>query len=306
MIIFGSDKPGIGGYGDRIVGLVSCKVIANVIGRKFRILWTRENIRPYVNYDKYDFENELSYDTIDTIQINVIDNQAKLKYTLALSPAPFEDLSCILNVNAEISQYVYKNPYFPKRDYYHDILSTYRQLYTDIFIPTEACMKQVHKVLHANCKPLIGIQIRTGDIYMTNISDSPHIVVKDPEETLPPLLRGIKDHIEGSWSSYSVFLTSDYAAIHTLAKTVWDPAMIYYNSDPIEHMDRQCSADMSKLFVDSYILSQKTQALYISECSNFGRVAALSSTHACHFDLQCKSLDVRQLLSKHEHFIDSA
>jgi len=301
MIIFGADRPYIGGYGDRVVGFIACKVMANALGRNFRILWTRENIRPYVNYDKYDFENELPY---DTTRINVMNNQSEFKHTLATSPTPFDKPFCILNVNTEISQYVYKNPYFSKRDYYHDIVSTYRQLYTDVFIPTEACMKQVHRVLHANSKPLIGIQIRTGDIYITNVHDSQYTVLTDLDVTLPVLLRSIKDHIERTWPSYSVFLTSDYAAIHTLAKTVWDPAMIYYNSDPIEHMDRQCNADMSKLFVDSYILSQKTQALYISERSNFGRVAALSSTHTQHFDLQCKSLDMRNLLSKHEHFMN--
>jgi hypothetical protein len=300
MFIFAADKPYIGGYGDRIVGLISCKVMADLLGRNFRILWTRENIRPYFTYDKYDYENELAY---DTILYNVIDNQTLLKQTLMTSANPFEKTFHMFNINVDISQYLYKNPRFSNRDYYHDILSTYRTLYTDIFVPTPACMRHVESVVPSDTSgAVIGIQIRTGDIYIPNIYNNTYRVMDNPDVTLPSMLQTIKRHIEQTYRAYKVFLTSDYELIYTIAKGIWDPTALLYDAHPVQHLDRAPKGDMTKLFADSYILSQKTHALYISECSNFGRVAALSSTHTKCFNLQCEALDLRTLLSKHEHY----
>lgn len=301
MFIFAADKPYIGGYGDRIVGLVSCKVMADLLGRPFRILWTRENIRPYFKYDKYDYENELSY---DAERLSLIDNQTALKHTLMTSPTPLETKTFYLfNINNEISQYLYKNPRFSKRDYYHDIFTTYRCLYKDILVPTAQLMERVTRVVPSVIEgPVIGIQIRTGDVYIPNIQQNTYRVMEDPAALLPTLLGAIRRHIELTYPSYNVFLTSDYEAIYAIAKTVWDPSVLLYDSSPVQHLDRDAKGDISKLFVDSYILSQKTQALYISECSNFGRVAALSSPHTHCFNLQCEPLTMRDLLSKHEKF----
>ena len=88
MFIFAADKRYIGGYGDRLVGLVSCNVMANLLGRNFRILWTNENIRPYFNYDIHDYENELEY---DLIRLDYIDKQYELRQQLLTSPLPFEN-----------------------------------------------------------------------------------------------------------------------------------------------------------------------------------------------------------------------
>jgi len=301
MFIFAADKPYIGGYGDRIVGLIACKLMADLLGRNFRILWTRENIRPYLKYDKYDYENELSY---DAERLSLIDNQTALKNTLMTSPTPLETKTFYLfNVNTEISQYLYKNPRFSDRDYYHDIFTTYRGLYKDILVPTARLMERVTSVVPTDIKcPVIGIQIRTGDVYIPNIQQNTYRAMEDPVTLLPILLGAIRKHIELTYPSYKVFLTSDYELIYTIAKTVWDPSVLLYDSSPVQHLDRDSKGDMSKLFVDSYILSQKTQALYISECSNFGRVAALSSPHTHCFNLQCESLNMRDLLSKHEKF----
>lgn len=52
--------------------------------------------------------------------------------------------------------------------------------------------------------------------------------------------------------------------------------MIYENS-LIQHIDRPVKeSDISKVFIDNFILSQKTKMLFISLYFNFGRVAALS------------------------------
>ena len=45
-----------GGLGDRIVGLISIRLISKLLNRKFYILWNKENVKSYLNYEKYDYE----------------------------------------------------------------------------------------------------------------------------------------------------------------------------------------------------------------------------------------------------------
>ena len=42
----------LGGFGDRVVGLISVKLMSKLLHRKFYILWNKENIKPYINYEK--------------------------------------------------------------------------------------------------------------------------------------------------------------------------------------------------------------------------------------------------------------
>jgi hypothetical protein len=65
-------------------------------------------------------------------------------------------------------------------------------------------------------------------------------------------------------------------------------------------MDRHPTGNFSKIFIDNFILSQKTKQLYISDYSNYGRIAALSSIDQKVFNLDCNELDKKYLLSKHE------
>jgi hypothetical protein len=300
MIIFGADKPYIGGYGDRIVGLVSCKVIADALGHNFRILWTTESIRPFFNYDQYEYRSDPS--NSEPVRLHLIDKQTHLKETLLTCPTPFDKPAYILNINTDISQYLYKNPLFSHKSYFSDVFATYRQLYTHILLPTEPFLEKVKTIVLESKEPVIGIQIRTGDIYIPNIAHNSYRVIDSPQIILPPLLQGIKSHIEQTMTEYRVFLTSDYGDIYTLAAQVWSPDQLIYDAQPIQHLDRRPSGDISKIFTDNYILSQKTHTLYISEWSNFGRVAALSSSHGRCFNLECKSLTMKSLLSKHEQF----
>ena len=46
------------------------------------------------------------------------------------------------------------------------------------------------------------------------------------------------------------------------------------------HLDRNPDENsMKKIIIDNYILSQKTETIYISEYSNFGKIAVLSGNH---------------------------
>ena len=53
-------------------------------------------------------------------------------------------------------------------------------------------------------------------------------------------------------------------------------------------------------YIDNYILSQRTELLYISDFSNYGRIAALSSVHDNIYNQNTEKTDGKALLSKHE------
>ena len=55
IIAFEKENTYIGGYGDRIVGLISCKVISELLNKPFRISWTKEDVSQYLNYEKYKY-----------------------------------------------------------------------------------------------------------------------------------------------------------------------------------------------------------------------------------------------------------
>ena len=53
--------------------------------------------------------------------------------------------------------------------------------------------------------------------------------------------------------------------------------------------------------MDNYILSQKTDMMFITQRSNFGRIAALSSVHNNIYGLDGNRLEKKRLLTKHDN-----
>ena len=302
MIIIGLDNEVglVGGYGDRIVGLISCRVIAEVLGQEFKISWTKENIRPYFNYSKYDYELcDLSGAIKEKIDLIDKDRGDDLINCPRISPAVL--LSTQHNkiyANREVSNYLYKFPEFSGRSFEADIYRIYKTLYTDILVPTDSVISKINTFIPSDTSPIIGIQIRTGDIYINTYWNS-YKVIDSPETTLPIILSKIKEHIELDYKEYKIFITSDYNEIQKLALKVWNADTVLYLNEPVKHMDRRPDGDFSKIFVDNYILSQKTDRLYISDCSNYGRIAALSSVHENMYNIQCEKLNKYKMLSKY-------
>ena len=44
-----------GGFGDRIVGLISLKTISKFLNTDFYIKWDKEDIKNVIDYSKYDY-----------------------------------------------------------------------------------------------------------------------------------------------------------------------------------------------------------------------------------------------------------
>lgn len=308
----------MGGFGDRILGLISVKMMSKKLKKSFYISWNKEDIRKYLNYEKYDYE---LLDIKEDVTIyNSMNNQTKFKRYLMTSKNLFLNKINIFKLNQEISQYLYKNPLFKTENYIKNIFNEYKSLYTDILIPTPFLSNKISQLTN-NKSNLIGIQLRCGaDAKMSNNKTQAEInrhngCYGPPWKHIPQtqrlddifitLLSNIKLFCDKKYKEYNIFITSDYAYdnrndIYIIASKIWHSEFIIYNDDPIQHLDRKIHGDNSKVFIDNYILSQKTKMLFISTCSNYARIAALSSNHDEIYDFNCNILNKKNLLSKHE------
>ena len=299
VICFDGTAP-LGGYGDRIVGLISVYLMAQLLRRPFKILWTKEPVKTFLSYDRYDFEVH-KLNPIDLVKVwHSLDNQTRHKSYLINSVSLFPEHGYNIHkfyLNQEIAQYLYKNRRFTGRSYLSDIFTAYKRLYTDILVPTVPTVCAIDSVLSSAKPVIVGIQVRAGDIYMDR-SDR-HCVLTDPNSELTILFANIKDHVR-ELGDYSVFVTSDYAGAADIATSVWGTERVFTSPGLPQHLDKSPAGDFSKIYVDNYILSQKTSRLYLSEGSNYGRVAGLSAVHDSLYSLTCKPLEKRKLLSKGE------
>ena len=288
VICFGKNRL-LGGYGDRIVGLIAVQVMAAALGQEFRILWDKEDVTPFFEYAGFD-NNE------DTVENYLIDQQLRIKDYLMTCPQPFKDPITKFYLNQEISQYLFKNPAFANKNYFDAIFAAYKTLYTTPLKPTDQLLQ---KASLGDCKtPLIGIQIRCGDCFMATNQGECHNT--GARYHINTYLTRIKRSLAARYPVYTVFVTSDFADILKETQRVFDNVL--YIDDVIQHIDRPAiNEDISKVFADNYILSQKTTELYISANSNYGRVAALSAAHDRIYDVAtAQPLDKRRLLSKGE------
>ena len=275
----------LGGYGDRIVGLIAVQVLAKELGREFRIQWEKEDITPFFDYAAYEGGSQ-------SVIIDSIDNQKLYKQALMTMENPFPMPITKFILNQEIAQYRFKDA----DTYFATIFATYRALYKTTLKPTRLLLDKVDQCI-AGHQTIVGIQIRCGDCFMaTNKGEWYNTGARDHIHTY---LTQIKNSLT-QYLNYAVFVTSDYTGILEEARQVFDTVL--YIDDPIQHIDRHAiNEDISKVFADNYILSQRTTELYISTNSNYGRVAALSAPHDRIYDVATAlPLDKHRLLSKSE------
>tara|TARA_B100000965_G_scaffold44498_1_gene32586 strand:- start:126 stop:1040 length:915 start_codon:yes stop_codon:yes gene_type:complete len=288
----------LGGLGDRVVGLISIKLISKLLRRPFYILWNKEDIKEYIDYSEYDYE--LLEPSNGSIRLySYIDNQKGLKDYLLKSNNLFPDDINLVHTNQEIAQYLYKNKTYSDNDYLDDILSEYKGLYTNILKPTPFLSNKI-KALIKNKDNIVGIQIRCGDCHMdTNKGESHKIRFNDK---IPNILNKIKTKCDSLIDDYYVFLTTDSIGVVNHLKLIFDESRIIYDDTTIQHLDRKSiDDDNSKIFSDNIILSQKTRLLFISKHSNYGRIAALSANHDNIYDFtNCKIISKNTLFSKRE------
>ena len=300
-------EPGVtvGGYGDRIVGLISVFVMAQLLKRPFKIRWTKEPLHHYVDFATFDAEAPETKAALPPYirRVYALDDPTILRSYLETERGPlFPQAVCKFILNQEVARFLYANPRFAAKrgDYLSDMLAAYRSLYTHILVPRPP-IRAAAEAIVASGRPCVGIQIRAGDAYMST-EGSTHTVLVDPAAVVPAMLAAVKSHVdaEAGWGdNYTVFVTSDWSGALEAARGVWPLDRVLYNNAAIQHIDHPVTGDFSKVYVDNWILATKTARLYITACSNYGRVAALAAPHDAVYDVGTLALLAKKdLLAK--------
>lgn len=276
VILFQRNKL-CGGYGDRLVGIVSVYMIAKLLGREFKICWEKEDIEQYLDFTKYSISNLTTGE-----HHNFIDRRNQVGELLKKGVNIFANPITILNVNQEIASFFYKS------NFHNEIYEAYHKLYDEILKPKKIILDGAKAL---NKGYIIGIQIRTGDVYMGGgvcFIENVEKYVKKIFNKIENQNKEIKDRV--------YFITSDNEDPVKIIKNM-GANVIYYDKE-IKHLDRKPKGDFSKVVFDNYFLAKYCKKMYISEYSNYGRTAALISKSNEIYDLDCKLLGKESLLAK--------
>ena len=274
----------LGGYGDRIHGLIAIKILSKVFNHDFYILWDKENIIDLFDYEKYNAK------TVTDIKINpfgwnLIDGGKKGMIERVKNNIQNEHKTCenifphecnVFHLNSNICRKIGNIVGVNITD--EEIINEYQKMYTDIFKPKEFFLKKVDNIIKGRTN-IVGIQIRCGDKYMVTNTRETHST--GTYHNIDKYLTAIKKQCDETMdSSYNIFITSDSDEAYKTGIKIWNKDRVIYNDDIIQHLDRKpVDEDISKVFVDSYILSYRTCKLYITYGSNYGMVSALSCIH---------------------------
>jgi hypothetical protein len=297
IVIYYNDKDQTskGGYGDKIVGLVSSLMISKLINYKFKICWERDNFNDYfdiqhliIKSDNFNENNSKKYDHIDF-------KNYFIKNKNNIFPYKFN----IITIGNEISHFLVKNDNLSIDYFYEHILNYYQNIYKNILIPKKNINDEINKLCINKNNPIVGIQIRMGDSYIKNIKGFDSLFsshrINSTKNKLKELLKYIKTNIK--FKQYSVFITSDFYDNFTISKEIFDD-VIYYNSK-ITHSGQSKNINFIKILVDNIFLANKCDQLFISQHSNFGRIAALANKSDDIYDIFCQKLNKKKLISKY-------
>ena len=293
-----------GGLGDRIKALMTVKIWAQLFGIPFFINWETENIKPWFEYaDFKTITKSVNKRSVYSV-FPYKDNQQLLELISKLSQQNIFGNHCnLVLTNNMFWKYIFVNPHIkipgtPNEHVKHE----FNQLYTHILKPTPLFLSLVDKIIGNNKQPIVGIQLRTGDLNMGVGKSFSLDYTKNSNLKIEDLLKNIKTHLEFTYQKYVIFITSDYPQINQLCQKIWEPEDIIYNEDKICHLDKYSPKDshqLSKIFIDNYILSQKTEVLYASLLnSGYSQVAYLSGVHEQGYDIeqfQSKKLQEQEL-----------
>lgn len=289
----------LGGYGDRINGLIGIKILSRIFNHEFYISWTKEDITELFNYDKYNIHNTIhnknipnSWKMIDGGKGKIIDyvkNKRKedinYKHMFPNSKYSFSINSNVCKKICNIIKLEITN---------EEIITEYEKLYSDIFIPKNIFIQKINDIVKDK-KNIVGIQIRCGDKYMITNKNESHST--GLYKNIVIYLQNIKKHCDEIFDTYNVFITSDCDEVYNKSTTIWNQENIIYNDDVIQHLDRKpINSDISKVFVDAYILSNHTIKLFITKDSNYGMVSALSCKHNDIYEINCKKISKSDIL----------
>lgn len=256
-----------GGLCDRLLGMISCYLIANELGRKFYIKWDHNDMSDiFTIAEKYNFYNG----GINHFKfINLMSDKLREYFDNGTPEIDWNDTEHVImwsNMNLFFN-YCNNRPYI---QYKEKILSAINNIFTEFLIPTETVAKYIE-----NCGNFdAGIHIRTHDSQLN--------CEKKRLEQIPYIRYTLEkckiDIIKHNFIN-KIFIATDCILVPEIAKEIFgDKYELVFNNGPIVHSGRQ-QTELSKdglirVILDLFFLT-KCDKLYIGWNSNFSRFGLL-------------------------------
>jgi hypothetical protein len=260
-----------GGFGDRIIGIISCMALCEFLGAKFYIHWADTALSDFFDYDAFAFDSHRN----DSFRSFCCHSIEELKQTFyGKSRDQLRDLfNCDhlrFNTNQNLWQFLSIN------DSYETYTSRlFQSLFTSVLKPRLRLTNIVDSFVTKN--GCVGIQLRFGDVIMNserqqiNNPQYNHFPLGNNVGAVEKMLRQI---IEENADS-TVFITSDINILRFFDLSMY-PNITMYNK-PSVHIERSVNKDgLDKCFVDFLVLC-RCKKLYITAESNFGRCPGIIS-----------------------------
>lgn len=280
-IVYECGLPGTlsGGFGDRLVGIVSTLSICKATGSTFLIKWHDTNMSEYFDYEKYDYFKQNISGTV----LNYVNHSSSELFEI-FSTKNIDDLFnadiILFNTNQNITEALCTNILYKDimGKYETCIKTIYESILNEYLKPKQNIIEEVRALLSVDIKT-VGIQLRFGDYFMDN--DKKQIGHNTHNTSLGKNIENIFPFINdiiNTYSDYKIFITSDINIKPMLNYLSCPHNILYYDMLPT-HIERSIDKNgIIKSFVD-FIMLCNCHILFISYESNFGRCAGLMNQH---------------------------
>lgn len=269
---------GCGGFGDRLVGLVSAFFIAKASNREFLICWRYPDmsscfvIRPKYLYNDIDGAKERRK------YFNWIDKRADLRHFLnaeQLNQGIFKDCDTVF-----LSCNQFLCPFLNSKPSLQDIRNCYQSIFTEFFELTPRIVQKLHEFKREvkwdeeNNRRKMAFQVRLGDHQIRRFQ---HPYQAPNPEGLEAILKQLAGKLEGS---KMIYFSSDCDAdlcLPILKQYVGKETKVVACQLPVEHIDRtrNCTRDgQDKLLIDFFMMAS-CDTFLIPWHSNLSRTAIL-------------------------------
>jgi hypothetical protein len=269
-------RPGGGGLGDRVMGLVSTAVLALLLQRTFRVDWREplplravwRSARPELAWDRPDWSDG-AFDHLALIDQAECARPMWRTADLAHLAPP-----CLrIEANQHYFSDLLQNPFLRRQSaayQFPDPATLTGQLLGELFAPTDELAAVLMPYLkRMDGRRWLGLQIRT----LWHWQDGGGAL----DETGLERLLGCTQQLLAEGRAEGLFVTADDEGVVRLAQRRLSHVPVLAVDGPIAHLDRSCRA-LPRQHLDTFVnlhLLAACQELVISHWSNFGRLAAL-------------------------------
>jgi hypothetical protein len=280
-----------GGFGDRLIGIISCLALCEYTGAKLFISW---NDTPLYNYFDYPtITSEFTDYLFCSHYLSELQDIFQGKTPLQIAQL-FPNDVLRFNTNQNLWQFLAVDE--PYEAYTRRL---FKKVFTSILKPKPQLNEIVQQFSKQQC---VGIQLRFGDVVMNAEREqinSPHNDHFPLGNNLNAITSTLHSIIQANINE-TIFITSDIDISKFINLSMY-PNITKYDK-PSVHIERSINKDgLDKCFVDFLVLCQ-CKKLYITAESNFGRCPGIISgapVFKINSNLQVTECGVKYMACKH-------